>query len=683
MKFKLSFLFFFITIIQIINFQTYLFGQTTYYISSSQGKDSNNGTSPSSAWQTLTKLQSNLSSALPGDKFLLKREDTWTTRSGRTVTYGGAVGLDLSSCQGTSSNYITIGAYGSGSLPLFNFTGTGDAIWFEGSHYVRIENLKVESTSGTLNRPKRIFSSIGSIHGGTHNLIFSGCIFGNAVMGVQIQDGAPNHITIDNCTFENIHFLSGEDNQSEAVYITASNLVVTNCTFINTGAHNSGVAYGHHLYIEGCRDILIQNNQFLASPNNDGGIALANVKHADVIHNTFDTDIIGVLILGRGSLITQQDEDSITVAGNIFTNMEWSAIKIYHNSDSNNPAANVKNIWIYNNLFYDNEAIFGGVLIEDNSTTPAGWTLQNVYFYNNTFVNNGSGSATFNITHNSQFVYSNIKIKNNILYNDAYSGSVLMKIATTSILSNITLDNNLYYQTIGHDIKINETNKTLAQFQSEYTSEEQHSISGNPLFVNLNKDFHIQFNSPAKNTGINLFNIGVTTDFSGNARPTNINFDIGAFQYGTGTNRTSGLKIFLEGCYLNGMMTTNLDDQKTLPFSQPYVGTPWDYSGNEKVTSIPQNIVDWVLVELRKSTDFSSKVARQAAFINASGKIVDLSGVHDISFNNVSDGDYFVFIIQRNHLAVMSANPVTLTNGNISYDFTTDENKAYGTNALV
>ncbi len=74
----------------------------TYYVSSS-GNDSNNGTSQSTPWQTLSKV-SNFSFQ-PGDNILFKSGDTW---------YGT---LNISR-SGSSGNPITYSSYGSGAKPL-------------------------------------------------------------------------------------------------------------------------------------------------------------------------------------------------------------------------------------------------------------------------------------------------------------------------------------------------------------------------------------------------------------------------------------------------------------------------------------------------------------------------------------------------------------------------------------
>ncbi len=76
----------------------------TYYVDCS-GSDSNNGTSPASAWQTLAKV--NASSFNPGDSILLKSGCQW--RQTLAVPSGGSAG-----------NPVTFSYYGGGALPVIN-----------------------------------------------------------------------------------------------------------------------------------------------------------------------------------------------------------------------------------------------------------------------------------------------------------------------------------------------------------------------------------------------------------------------------------------------------------------------------------------------------------------------------------------------------------------------------------
>ncbi|MCD4747090.1 MAG: hypothetical protein K8R58_12405, partial [Bacteroidales bacterium] len=143
------------------------------------------------------------------------------------------------------------------------------------------------------------------------------------------------------------------------------------------------------------------------------------------------------------------------------------------------------------------------------------------------------------------------------------------------------------------------------------------------------------------------------------------------------------LKAFLEGPFNGTDMDAYLNT--ILPLTQPYNIAPWNYAGTESVVSIPNtNVVDWVLVELRETTGDASTatsdsiIAQQAAFILNNGSIVGLDGSSILSFNHLITHNLFVVIWHRNHLGVMSANPVNESGGVYTYDFTTGSGQANG-----
>ena len=140
----------------------------------------------------------------------------------------------------------------------------------------------------------------------------------------------------------------------------------------------------------------------------------------------------------------------------------------------------------------------------------------------------------------------------------------------------------------------------------------------------------------------------------------------------------ASIKLYIEGPYTNDAMSTDLADNSLIPFVQPYNGQPWNYAGSEYVNSFPENIVDWILVELRSGTSSSSVVARRAAFLRNDGIVTDLNGQNELSFPSLQSGQYYIVIYHRNHLAIMSRNPVLLTHSSPLYDFTTSETQAYG-----
>ena len=141
--------------------------------------------------------------------------------------------------------------------------------------------------------------------------------------------------------------------------------------------------------------------------------------------------------------------------------------------------------------------------------------------------------------------------------------------------------------------------------------------------------------------------------------------------------------VLLEGAYDDGthLMRTDLNTTpiQTLPLNDPY-------GKGESVGSIPSpDIVDWVLVQLRTATEEGNPEtatvveAERAAFLKKDGTIVDLDGTSPVSFTGISFGDYYIVVEHRNHLAVMSNTPVTLSDYTLTYDFTTAQNKAYTT----
>lgn len=81
--------------------------QAAVYYVSPTGNDSNNGTSQSTPWRTVARVQQFSGSAVAGDQVLFQRGATFT---GQLSWYGS----------GTAAANITIGAYGTGALPVIN-----------------------------------------------------------------------------------------------------------------------------------------------------------------------------------------------------------------------------------------------------------------------------------------------------------------------------------------------------------------------------------------------------------------------------------------------------------------------------------------------------------------------------------------------------------------------------------
>ncbi len=150
---------------------------------------------------------------------------------------------------------------------------------------------------------------------------------------------------------------------------------------------------------------------------------------------------------------------------------------------------------------------------------------------------------------------------------------------------------------------------------------------------------------------------------------------------------TLDIAAMLEGPYNGATMTPFLNAGGYIPLAQPYNTAPWNYPGSENVGAMPNgNVVDWVLVELRDATSAANAtgattIARQAAFVLNNGAVVGLDGASDLLFTNGVTNQLFVVVWHRNHLGVMSANPLANIGGIYSYNFTTGAGQAYGADA--
>lgn len=146
----------------------------------------------------------------------------------------------------------------------------------------------------------------------------------------------------------------------------------------------------------------------------------------------------------------------------------------------------------------------------------------------------------------------------------------------------------------------------------------------------------------------------------------------------------SGLYVFLEGDYdaAKGGMTAFLNTQRHLlpgqtttdiltiatPPGQPYHIAPWNYLGTEGANWTDANysddVVDWVLVSFRTGLDKNTEIDQTAALVLKNGRI-DFVDNYTLPAVNAA----YVLVQHRNHIGVLSHEPATIADNNISYDF--------------
>jgi hypothetical protein len=133
----------------------------TYFVSDA-GDDNNDGKSVESPWKSLSKVNETL--LQPGDSVNFRRGDVWT-------------GILVASQSGTAKSGITLGSYGSGSLPTIVAGQDGICVRIDGD-YVTVDSLQAEACGYA-----------GFSVSGDHNVIRNSAATQNAA-GIKVGEGS-------------------------------------------------------------------------------------------------------------------------------------------------------------------------------------------------------------------------------------------------------------------------------------------------------------------------------------------------------------------------------------------------------------------------------------------------------------------------------------------------------------
>ncbi len=147
------------------------------------------------------------------------------------------------------------------------------------------------------------------------------------------------------------------------------------------------------------------------------------------------------------------------------------------------------------------------------------------------------------------------------------------------------------------------------------------------------------------------------------------------------------IKVYFQGALLNpntGEETLMRDDLRAanmIPLTSPYADGATCNAAVFNTTG--QNaIVDWIWVELRDETNNTIIIIdSQAALLQRDGDVVGVDGTSILVFNQVP-GNYFVSVKHRNHLGIITANTISLSEITTMLDFTEASNQiTFGSNA--
>ncbi|MCF8403929.1 MAG: C10 family peptidase [Bacteroidales bacterium] len=316
--------------------------------------------------------------------------------------------------------------------------------------------------------------------------------------------------------------------------------------------------------------------------------------------------------------------------------------------------------------------IGGGIYLTGNANNK----FYNTIIAANTTTDN-HGGGIYNDNSNPEFI--NSTITGNTANNPGLGGALYSYNGTPTFKNSIIWDNS------PNEFEVANGNIVVEFSDVDGGYAGPGNINSDPLFETFYGLYNLSSESPCINagnpdtTGLNLPDY----DLAGNPRIANDTIDMGAFEYPYSLELINlDVTVFLEGPFNGTDMNTDLTT--ALPLMQPYNTSPWNYTGSESVTTIPNpDIVDWVLIELRDAVDAASAlpsttVARQAAFLMKDGSIRGLDGNGPQQFASFEvENSLFVVIMHRNHLSVMSAYPALLSGDTYTYDFSSGILKAY------
>jgi hypothetical protein len=467
--------------------------------------------------------------------------------------------------------------------------------------------------------------------------------------GLRIVNGIPQCVNLWRCTYVtiescNVDSSKGGDYHNSNLYTGyGSNLTVRNSS-ISYGYQASPTVdpYGNlGIYIDQTQNTLLEHDTLIGNRSN------IRVGFGDGNPYDFTRGLIVRYCVVKNGVWDNIDDDGSYGA------------QFYYNVFESGVGS-----WFHVNIY----------LFSDGSGSHANYAPKYGTYVNNTFIQRG-GNIIFSVSPDFVIQTQGMQFDNNIIYNA--NGSEYWEDITPWSSFSVYFNHNIY--STNGTWRLHNSALTFAQWQS--AGYDSVSKCVDPMFTNYAAgDYSLQSGSPAINIG--AF-VGLSTDIKGTPVPAAYP-DLGAYQHQISQSISANIKIFLEGPFLNGTMSTYLITHNMIPLSQPFNSSPWSYLGSESVAKIPSNIVDWILVELRSTTSGYAVVARRAAFLKNDGTIVDVDGSSALKFNNINYGNYYIVIKYINSIETWSkSGGVSFTTSTVSYDFTSAQSQAYGNNLVL
>jgi len=487
--------------------------------------------------------------------------------------------------------------------------------------------------------------------------------------------GTSHHIKIRNNKIHKIEHTAQIENGSDAhgiaVYGTSGTNSINNLLIDGNELYNLILGSSEAMVLNGNVELFTISNNIVRDANNIAIDCIGFEGTASQYDQARNGEIIDNTIYNISSY-GNPAYGNVYAAGGIYIDGGTDIIidrNIIHNADigielaSEHNGKATSNITVRNNLIYDNN--IAGVAMGGYDTNRG--STENCRIINNTFYNNDT-KHEYNGELWLQFDVRDSEIRNNIFY--CNNQGVLISNPYTQNTNNV-VDYNLYYSPTGENnstwVWKNEEYYEFSTYKSE-TGNDANGLFDDPLFVDIPLfNFRLKNSSLAIREVDNTVNAG-SYDLDKESRIENGVIDLGSYKFrNTVLLKT---KIFLEGTFdpNTNLMLANLNVPTTSPYSE-----------NQRTISVmPDGIVDWVLVQLRKILNENAIVSK-SLLLREDGLIVNDDATSGVVTLNGNDANYYVIIKHRNHLAVMSKDPIPLNSTTSTlYDFTISSEKFYG-----
>jgi hypothetical protein len=471
----------------------------TYYLDADGGSDSNSGTSPAVAWQTLAHASKQ--TFQPGDQILLQRGDTFV----------GTLLLDDES--GTAVAPIIVGSYGTGDLPVINAAGYLAGVHIRDVAYIEVQDIEITADGGTVmdgsaglgenhewNAAKARYGVY--VNGITGTLVahvtlrnlyihdifptsdrnseganpttywgygikFSGSSLPSDANGFKDADGLSAHFLVENCTIERtghrgihalrVHFLNIIDNVLTDIggpgiqpslcddMVVRGNVVTRPGSYVDTRMHGRGSG----IWPWGCERILIEKNTFRGARG-----------RGDSCGAHIDWDCSHVVV--QYNLSIDNSGGFLEILGGTYNNT-------YRYNISINDGLRLAGVVDQGRKPNDKDGQIIWISGYRGTHPHAGPTHS--YVYNNTIYVGTGTQRTFQIQENA----SGVLIANNIFYIECHINTIditpgALDDYSQSMIDSIVWDNNLYQRT--------------GIIPSTFPFAESPQTIGDPLFVN-------------------------------------------------------------------------------------------------------------------------------------------------------------------------------------------------------